>query len=205
MAQAKAKRETSEAAKLAVTTAEAVVAQAKAALKEAEINLANTIIKSPVRGIIVARRVNLGQNAGPSPNAAGLFLIAKNPERMRIWASVNEADIGRIHKGMEASFTVDAFPKDVFKGTVTQVRLDATRTNRVVTYTVIVEIEKPVGKLMPYMTANLHFQVAKRENVFRVGNAALRWRPRRAKWPPMFNPRSRTGRFLPIPAIHFGS
>ncbi len=176
-ARAKAKGETPEGAKTATVVAEAAVAQAKAALKEAEINLDRTIVKSPIKGVIVDRRVNVGQNAGPSPNSAGLFLIAKTLEKMQVWASVNEADIGRIRKGMEATFTVAAFPKDVFKGTVTQIRLNATMTQNVATYTVVVDIEKPDRKLLPYMTANLLFQVAKRENVFRVDNAALKWRP----------------------------
>jgi HlyD family secretion protein len=175
-AQSKAKGETSEAAKTAVIVAEAAVAQAQAALKEAEINLAMTTVKSPVRGVIVDRRVNVGQNVGPGPNSAGLFLIAKSLEKMQVWVSVNEADIGRIQKSMEARFTVDAFPKDVFKGTVTQIRLNATLTQNVVIYTVVVDIEKPDRKLLPYMTANLTFQVAKKENVLRVANAALRWR-----------------------------
>ena len=176
-AQAKAKGETSEAAKTAVVVAEAAVAQAQAASKETEINLAKTIVKSPISGVIVDRRVNVGQNVGPTPNSAGLFLIAKTLEKMQVWASVNEADIGRIRKGMEARLTVDAFPKDVFKGTVTQIRLNATLTQNVVTYTVVVDIEKPDRKLLPYMTANLLFQVSKRENALRVANAALRWKP----------------------------
>lgn len=177
VARAKAKGEPPEAAKTAVVAAESAVAQAKAALKESEINLDRTIIKSPVKGVIIDRRVNVGQNVAPSPNAPVPFLIAKDLEKMQVWAGVNEADIGRIRKGMEVRFRVDGFPNDVFKGTVTQIRLNATMTQNVVTYTVVVSIENPGRKLLPYMTADLHFQVAKGHNVLRVANSALRWKP----------------------------
>ena len=123
--------------------------QSQAALELAKTNLDNTVIKSPIKGVIIDRRVNVGQNVGPSANAPGLFLIAKNLEKIQVWASVNEADIARIHKGTEARFTVDAFPKDVFRGKVAQVRLNAAMTQNVVTYTVVVTVDNPGGTCSP--------------------------------------------------------
>ena len=164
-------------AKANVGDAEANIEHAKAVLKEAELNLGNTTIKSPIKGVIIDRQVNTGQNVGPGPNALSLFLIAKDLDKLEVWASVNEADVGRIRKGMEVHFTVDSFPNDVFKGTVTQIRLNAAMTQNVVTYTVVVEVEKTDHKLLPYMTASLQFLIAWDKNVLRVANAALRWKP----------------------------
>jgi HlyD family secretion protein len=96
---------------------------------------------------------------------------------MQVWASVNEADIGRIHVGLPVTFTCDAFPKDAFQGNVYQIRLNATMTQNVVTYTVVVVTDNSDGKLLPYLTANLQFQIDKRPDVLLVPNAALRWKP----------------------------
>ena len=157
--------------------AEAAFDKSKVALKEAKINLENTVIKSPVNGVIIARRVNIGQNAGPDPNSPSMFLIAKDLKKMQIWAAVNEADIGRIRDGMTASFTVDAFPNEVFKGTVVQIRKDAQMTQNVVVFTVVLAFDNSDLKLMPYMTANLRFEIDTRKDVFLVPNSALRWKP----------------------------
>ena len=165
--------------KAALKDAEANAAKAKAALKNAEINLAYCTIKSPVKGVIVDRRVNVGQTVVSSLNAPSLFLIAKDLKRLQVWASVNEADIGNVHSGQEVTFTVDAFPGKVFKGVVApdQPRLNASMTQNVVTYTVVVRTDNPDGKLLPYLTANLRFQVDKRSNVLLVPNTALRYKP----------------------------
>src|SRR5262249_51593439 len=104
-------------------------------------------------------------------------LIAKDLTRMQVWVSVNEADIGQIRAGQPVTFTVDAYPKEVFQGSVNKVRLNATMTQNVVTYTVEVTTDNSDGRLLPYLTANVQFQVGQRENVLRVPNAALRWRP----------------------------
>ena len=104
-------------------------------------------------------------------------MIGKNLDKMQVWASVNEADIALIKKGMDVRFTVDAFPKEDFTGKVEQIRPNFTFTQNVVTYTVIVSIDNPPSKLMPYLTANLKFLVETRPNVLRVANAALRWKP----------------------------
>jgi HlyD family secretion protein len=179
-----------ETAKAAIPGGEAAVVQAekavetsKALLHQAEINLAYCTIKSPVKGVIVDRRVNVGQTVVSSLNAPSLFLLAKDLKRVQIWASVNEADIGNIHPGQIASFQVDAYPGQKFNGKVTQIRLNATMTQNVVTYTVVVSTENPVssefpdGKLLPYMTANVDFEVSRHTNVLLVPNAALRWQP----------------------------
>ena len=179
-----------EAAQAAIPGGEAAIKQATravdtadAVLKQAEINLGYCTIKSPRKGVIIDRRVNVGQTVVSSLNAPSLFLLAADLTKIQIWASVNEADIGRIRNGQKVTFTVDAYPKDTFKGTVTQVRLNATSTQQVVTYTVVVTTDNPAtpeypnGKLKPYMTANLQFIVATREKVLMVPTAALRWRP----------------------------
>ena len=166
-----------EVAKANVGVGEATVKASEAALQLAETNLNYTIIKSPVQGVIVDRRVNVGQTVVASLNAPSLFLIAKDLRRMQVWASVNEADIGRIHKNMPVRFTVDAYPGEVFRGTVGQIRLNASMVQNVVTYTVVVVTDNSNLKLLPYLTANVQFEVERREDVLLVPNAALRWKP----------------------------
>jgi HlyD family secretion protein len=156
---------------------QAMINQSKAALELAEANFHYTIIKSPVNGTIIARRVNIGQTVVASLNAPSLFLIAKDLRRIQVWASVNEADIGRIRRGMPVRFTVDAFPGEVFRGKVLQVRLNANMTQNVVAYTVVVVTDNVDGKLLPYLTANLQFEVEHRTSVLQVPDAALRWEP----------------------------
>jgi HlyD family secretion protein len=161
-----------------VEVGNAVVAQQQSALDLTDTNLGYTYIKSPVKGTIIARRVNIGQTVVSSLNAPSLFLIAKDLRRMQVWASVNEADIGGLKVGTPVEFTVDAFPKDTFRGEVTQIRLNASMTQNVVTYTVIVTTDNSDSKLLPYLTADVKFELAKRENVLLVPNAALRYKPR---------------------------
>lgn len=164
-------------AKAALNAVQKTQAGAEADLREAQKNLDYTVIRSPVRGVIVDRRVNVGQTVVSSLNAPSLFLIAKDLRRVQIWASVNEADIGRIQLGQSVRFTVDTYPGDEFRGEVTQIRLNATMTQNVVTYTVVVTTENPTGKLLPYLTATLKFETGRRSNVLLVPNAALRWQP----------------------------
>jgi len=166
-----------ETARAAVTVGEAALTQAQEALKQTETNLSYTTIRSPVRGVIVERRVNVGQTVVASLNSPSLFLIATDLTKLNIWASVNEADIGSIHLGQPVRFTVDAFPDQTFQGKVSQIRLNATMTMSVVTYTVLVSTDNADRKLPPYQTANLQFQVNERTNVLMVPNGALRWRP----------------------------
>jgi HlyD family secretion protein len=173
-----------ETAKANLAVGEAVVAQSKGAviqaqavLEHAQRNLEYCTIVSPVEGVIIDRRVNIGQTVVSSLNAPSLFLIAKNLKRMQVWVSVNEADIGSIHAGQPVTFTVDALPGQTFSGTVAKIRLNATMTQNVVTYTVEVTADNSKDKLLPYLTANVQFEVARRNNVLTVSNAALHWSP----------------------------
>ncbi len=167
-----------EAAKANIAVLESAVPLAKAALEEASVNLGYAIIRSPVKGVIVDRRVNIGQTVVASLNAPSLFLIAKDLKKMEIWASVNETDIGSIHVDQSVRFTVSAHPGETFRGKVSQIRLNASMTQSVVTYTVVVAVENSSGKLLPYLTARLHFEVEERKAALLVPNAALRWQPR---------------------------
>jgi HlyD family secretion protein len=173
-----------ETAKAGVAVAEAEIAQAKtgisqgqASLDKAQRNLDFCTIKSPVKGVIIDRRVNIGQTVVSSLNAPSLFLIAKDLTRMQIWAAVNEADVGRIQAGGPATFTCDAFPGREFDGSVGKVRLNAAMTQNVVMYTVEVNTDNSKNVLLPYLTAVVHFVVQKDPNVLMVPNAALRWYP----------------------------
>jgi len=173
-----------EVAKANVAVAEAALAQTKAAtvqaqagLDKAQRNLDFCIIKSPVKGVIIDRRVNIGQTVVASLNAPSLFLIAKDLTKMQIWVAVNEADVGRIVPGAPVTFTCDAFPGRVFQGTVGKVRLNATMTQNVVMFTVEVNTENPDKILLPYLTANVHFVTRKESDILMVPNAALRWSP----------------------------
>jgi HlyD family secretion protein len=173
-----------EVAKANVAVAEAALAQAKAAtvqaqagLDKAQRNLDFCIIKSPVKGVIIDRRVNIGQTVVASLNAPSLFLIAQDLTKMQIWVAVNEADVGRIVPGAPVTFTCDAFPGREFLGSVGKVRLNATMTQNVVMFTVEVNTENSDKALLPYLTANVHFVTRKESDVLLVPNAALRWSP----------------------------
>jgi HlyD family secretion protein len=182
-----------ETAEAAVHGAEASVEAAKgsvevnrAALKTAQINLDYCTIVAPVKGVIVDRRVNIGQTVVASLSAPSLFLLAKDLTRLQVWASVNEADIGQIHPGQSVTFRVAAFPNERFRGTVVQIRLNATMTQNVVTYTVVVGVDNTNERLLPYMTANLDFQIEHRDSALRLSSAAFRWQPAPHQIAPVF-------------------
>jgi len=181
-----------DAYKSAYDTAKANVAVAEATLARARRNLDYCTIKSPVKGVIIDRRVNIGQTVVSSLNAPSLFLIAKDLKRMQVWVSVNETDIGHIRPGQPVNFTVDAFPGEVFSGEVGKIRLNATMTQNVVTYTVEVITDNSGGKLFPYLTANAQFVVSDNNNVLLVPNAALRWTPNTQEVAPEFRTASET-------------
>jgi HlyD family secretion protein len=162
-------------ANLVAVTAQ--IAQREAAVRQIEVDLRNTEIKSPVSGVVVQRNVELGQTVAASLQAPELFRIADDLRHMEISANIDETDVGRIKAGQRASFTVNAFPGRSFEGTVKQVRLGSQTVNNVVIYTTIVSIENPRRELLPGMTANLRIETDRREDVVRVPNAALRWRP----------------------------
>ena len=133
-----------------------------AAVRTAKTNLGYTTITSPVRGTILDRRVNVGQTVVASLNAPSLFLIAKDLRRMQVWASVNEADIGRIRVDMPVRFTVDAYPGANVSRQSAPNPHERHMTQNVVTYTVVVTTDNSSGKLMPYLTANVQFEVDQR-------------------------------------------
>jgi HlyD family secretion protein len=160
-----------------IKVAEAAVTQAQSAVDRCKRNLAYCTITSPVKGTIIDRRVNIGQTVVSSLNAPSLFLIAKDLKQMQVWVAVNEADIGSVYAGQPVKFTVDARPGQVFQGSVGKVRLNATMTQNVVTYTVEVVTDNSSGKLLPYLTANAQFETGRKEKVLMVPNAALRWTP----------------------------
>jgi HlyD family secretion protein len=164
-----------EVAEAELAMSEARVEQAKAAKKQAEINLGYTTIRSPVNGTVIARHVNVGQTVVAGTPC--LFLLARDLSRMQVWAAVNEADIGDVHVGQKVTFKVDTYRDRTFTGKVRQKRLDASMVASVVTYGVVVDADNTDGKLMPYMTAKLQFEVARRSDVPLIADQALRWRP----------------------------
>ena len=166
-----------EISKADLAMAEAKVDQAKIARKQAEINLGYTVIQSPVDGVVIERRVNIGQTVVAGMNAPSLFLMAKDLSHMQVWAAVNEADIGDIKVGQKVTFKVDAFRDRTYSGKVSQIRLNAGLSQNVVSYGVICDVDNKDGTLRPYMTAKMQFEVARRPNVVLVPNQALRWQP----------------------------
>ncbi|MBY0524163.1 MAG: efflux RND transporter periplasmic adaptor subunit [Gemmataceae bacterium] len=170
-------RATLTVGKAAQVQAQKALAKMEAALRQAEINLSYCTIRATEDGVIIDRRVNVGQTVVSSLNAPSLFLIATDIKRLEVWAAVNEADIGNITWGQKVRFTVDAYPTEPFEGTVTEIRLNAQMTQNVVTYPVVVSVDNSNGKLLPYMTANLQFQVGQRDDAMLAPNGALRWRP----------------------------
>ena len=166
-----------EVAVAQIGTSKASVTQAQAAIQLSVRNLAYCTIKSPVKGVVIDRRVDVGQTVVSNLNASSLFLLAKDLKKMEVWVAVNEADIGNIHSGQSVSFTVDAFPGATFHGTVNKIRLNATMSQNVVTYTVEINTDNADGKLLPYLTASVKFEMDHRQNVLTVPNSALRWHP----------------------------
>ena len=156
----------------AATAGEAAVQEAEATLRIAKTNLAYTTIKSPSDGVIIDRRVNVGQTVVAAFNAPGLFLIAKDSRQMQVWASVGEADIGDIRPGQPARFTVKACMDQVFDGRVAQIRMNPVRHDAAITYTVVVAAEN-LGEVLPDMTANLQFEVEHRPGVLLIPNNAI--------------------------------
>ena len=160
-----------------VASADARVRQARAGVDTAELNLSKTTILSPIDGVVIARSVEVGQTVSATMSAPTLFVLADDLSKMQIEASIDESDVGSVKEGQPATFRVDAYPAQAFTGKVLQVRLDATTVSDVVTYTGIINAPNPQLLLKPGMTASLSIQTARRDNVLRVPNAALRFRP----------------------------
>ncbi|HUS67391.1 MAG TPA: efflux RND transporter periplasmic adaptor subunit [Kofleriaceae bacterium] len=170
-------RATQDSAAASVVAARAATAQARATLDQQKTNLTYTTIVSPIDGVVISRSVDVGQTVSASLQAPVLFTIAEDLAKMEVHTSVAESDVGSLQNGMAVEFTVDAFPRDTFKGVVKQVRYSPTTVSNVVTYDAVVAVENPELKLRPGMTANVTFVVQEREDVLAVPSAALRFRP----------------------------
>ncbi len=158
-------------------SAQAQVRQSQASLSMNEVNLEHTVIRAPIDGIVTSRLVDVGQTVAASFQAPELFVIAADLTKMRVIANIDESDVGRIRPNQRVTFTVDAFPAEEFEGSVSQIRLEPIVTQNVVTYATVIDAPNPALKLKPGMTATVTVEVARRENVTRVPNAALRFRP----------------------------
>ncbi len=173
-----------EAAEVALRSAEAQlksgqaqIRQSQASLSMNEVNLEHTVIRAPIDGIVTSRLVDVGQTVAASFQAPELFVIAADLTKMRVIANIDESDVGRIRPNQRVTFTGDAFPTEEFEGSVSQIRLEPIVTQNVVTYATVIDAPNPQLKLKPGMTATVTVEVARRENVTRIPNSALRFRP----------------------------
>ncbi len=185
--------ETRATAEADVKAAEAKVAQYEATLRKNEITLGYTQIYSPVDGVVVAKNAERGQTVAASYSTPSIVEIARNLHLMQVEVNVDEADIGSVKVGQRTEFTVDAFPDTTFHGEVTQVRLEATTSDNVVSYTVIVKVANDDEKLMPGMTANVTLIVTEKSDILLVPNSALRFRPVTVDSTATMGPPSRKG------------
>jgi HlyD family secretion protein len=160
-----------------ILSSEAQIAQREAVVRQIEVDIRNSDVRSPVDGVVVQRNIELGQTVAASLQAPTLFLVAQDLTKVEIYANIDEADVGRVREGMEATFTVTAFPARTFGGRVKTVRLGSQTVQNVVIYTAVIEVENQALDLKPGMTATMRIFTERRENVLRVANAALRWRP----------------------------
>jgi HlyD family secretion protein len=165
------------AAEAQIKASQASLTQARAQLNNQVVNLGYTTIRAPIDGIVISRNVDQGQTVASSMNAPTLFVLAADLTKMQVVANIDEADVGRMRPGQHVSFTVDAFPSERFTGTVSQVRLQPTVVQNVVTYSTVISVPNLQLKLKPGMTANVDIEVTRRNNVLRVANAATRFRP----------------------------
>jgi HlyD family secretion protein len=166
-----------EGAEATLAGSRASVLQAKAQRTQAVTNLAYTRIQSPIDGVVVSRAIDVGQTVAAAFQAPTLFTIANDLTKMQILANIDEADVGKVHEGLPASFTVDAYPGETFNGTISQVRQSPTTIQNVVTYAAVIDAPNPERKLRQGMTAAVTVTASKRDEAVRVVNAALRWKP----------------------------
>jgi HlyD family secretion protein len=164
-------------AKAQLREAEAAVAAAKGTVEQREVDLAHTVITSPIDGIVVSRKVDVGQTVAAGFEAPSLFEVAADLRKMRLQAPVDESDIGYVRPGQPVRFHVDAFPNEEFGGTVSQVRLQPTVDLMVVSYTTMIDVDNSSLRLKPGMTATVQIEVARHDGVIRVPTQALRFRP----------------------------
>jgi HlyD family secretion protein len=170
-------RSNARVADVSVKAAQAQLDQAQASLDQARVNLSHSVIASPVSGIVLSRNVEVGQTVAAGLQAPTLFVIARSLDVLQLNARVDEADVGRVAAGQPVSFVVDAYPGHTFAGTVSQVRLQPTVVQNVVSYTTIIEVPNADGLLKPGMTATLDVEVARADDALRVPAAALRFQP----------------------------
>ena len=167
----------SRSAEARLKSGEAQVVQARASLNQSEVNLEHTVIRAPIDGIVISRLVDVGQTVAASLQAPELFVIAADLTKMRVIANIDESDVGRVRPGQKVVFTVDAYPDEEFEGAVSQIRLEPVVQQNVVTYATVVDAPNPDLKLKPGMTATITLEIVRRENVLKIPNAALRFRP----------------------------
>lgn len=172
-------KEELDIARQQVDAANAQLKLAEAQLERDQINLRNSVIRSPISGVVVARSVDVGQTVAANFQTPTLFQIAQDLREMQINTSIAEADVGRLQPGMAATFTVDAYPDQRFPGRIRQIRLNPTTQQNVVTYNVVVDLDNADGRLLPGMTAYVSVNTGERKDVLRVPNAALSFQPRR--------------------------
>ena len=166
-----------DAQQAAITQAQAQVSQRAAALQVAQTNLSHTIIAAPIDGVVVARNVDVGQTVAASLQAPTLFTIAQDLTKMQVYTKTDESDVGQIKPGQKVTFKVDAFPRDTFQGRASQVRMNATTVQNVVTYDTVIAFDNPDTKLSPGMTAYVSIPVATVQDVVKIPNGALRFKP----------------------------
>jgi HlyD family secretion protein len=160
-----------------VASGEALIVQREAMARQIEVDIRNSEIRSPVDGVVIQRSIELGQTVAASLQAPTLFLVAQDLTKIEIYANIDEADVGRVLEGQPVSFSVTAFPAREFTGAVKTVRLGSQTVQNVVIYTAVIAVENADLALKPGMTATLRIFTERRENILRVSNAALRWRP----------------------------
>ena len=168
---------TVRSAEAQLKSSEAAIIQAEASLNQNELNLEHTVIRAPIDGIVISRLVDVGQTVAASLQAPELFVIAADLSKMRVIASIDESDVGRIRPQQRVTFSVDAFPGEPFEGSVSQIRLEPVITQNVVTYATVIDAPNPDLRLKPGMTATIDLETARRDDVLRIPNAALRFRP----------------------------
>jgi HlyD family secretion protein len=166
-----------ESAQSALKADQARLDQARANLKNAQVNLEHTVITSPISGTVISRNVDRGQTVAASFSTPTMFTIGEDLTKMQVITNTDEADVGKLKPGMEATFTVDAYPGENFRGKIRQVRLAASTVQNVVTYNAVIDVPNPDLRLKPGMTANIKVVIEKVQNALRIPNAALRFKP----------------------------
>jgi HlyD family secretion protein len=160
-----------------VSQVQAAISQAEAGLNQSQVNLAHTVITAPIDGLVISRSVDVGQTVAASMQAPTLFVLAADLTKMQVVANLDESDVGRIRPNQTVTFRVDAYAQDMFRGTVSQVRLEPKVQQNVVTYATVIDVPNNDLRLKPGMTANVNIEISRASNVLRISNSALRFRP----------------------------